>query len=252
VGPVFSLLSNLPVSPQCLLANSFKGPQSARLGYLEWLISKAKLDEAGPVAGMLVKSASPETVRSLLDYCDRLLMAGKAQPAARLWNTMASHWLVSAALPGNGALMDGNLKLDDAPHAFAWRTAPLNGADFVPLRPGLQVSLSGNQPDRCELLSQWVILGPGLMHALWYRFASSGIAVSSGVHWEIKTPGVDGLLNDYEPAGDLSAQPSSDAFIRFKAPTNSKLIRVALVYQRNRVGVAARGWIRLEAAWLSN
>jgi hypothetical protein len=251
-GLVFSLLSNFPAKPDCILSGRFQGPESARLGYLQWLISRGALDAASPVADLLIQRRDPESVSSLLDYCDRLLVAGKTQMAAGLWNLMSSQGLVSAPLRGNSVL-DGAFGLADPSHGFAWRTPAVPGADFIPLHPGLQIGLSGSQPDRCELLSQWLLLGPGSAHALRARYVSSGIGVRRVLHWNVTTPiGTDWHdISLREPETDLHDLDNAESFVPFNGPPGGGLIRLALVYERGPGGAPAQGWIRLEKIWLT-
>ena len=252
-GPVFSLLANFPAKPDCILSDRFSGPESARLGYLQWLISKSELDAASPVADLLSRKRYPESVLPLLDYCDRLLFAGKGRLAARLWNSMSNQDLVSAPIPAIGAVTDDGLRLADPPHGFAWRTLPVPGAGFLPLHPGLQISLSGTQPDSCELLFQWVLLEPGPAHALRYRYASSGIGIGSGLHWKITAPsGLNGPgISVRDPETDFHDHGATEDSVYFNGPPGGSLIHVALVYERAPLSVPARGWIRLEKVWLT-
>ena len=68
------------------------------------MISKAALDAAGEVADLLIRKHDPESMPVLLDYCDRLLLAGKIQETVRLWNSLAEHDLVSSPVLAGGAL----------------------------------------------------------------------------------------------------------------------------------------------------
>lgn len=258
-GPVFSLLANFPAKPDCILRKDFNGPPKVLQDYLSWLISKAALDGASDAADLLMQRRDPESIALLLDYCDRLLLAGKTQAAARLWNSLAKQDWVSSPVratgvaPADSALRDVDLKLADPPHGFAWRMPRVAGVELTPLHPGLQISLSGMQPDRCELLSQWVLIGSPSAQVLRYRSVASGLARGSGVHWRVTTPtGVD--LSDaarVEPDPDIYDQSTSVAFVSFKgprrgSPIQATLIHIALVYERKPGALAARGWIRLE------
>jgi uncharacterized protein YmfQ (DUF2313 family) len=191
-GPVFSLLANFPAKPDCILRGDFSGPSNVLRDYLRWLISKEALDAASEVADALIRKRDPEAMPLLMDYCDRLLSAGKTQAAARLWNSLAAQARVSSPVLASGAMMDSGLELADPPHGFAWQTPRVAGVELLPLHPGLQISLSGTQPNRCELLSQWVLSGSAGLRALRYRVVASGLAAGSGVHWKVTTAaGVD-------------------------------------------------------------
>jgi len=257
-GPVFSLLANFPAKPDCILRSDFGGPQNVLRDYLLWLISKNNLDAAGEVADILIRKRDPEAMPLLLSDCDRLLLAGKTQAAARLWDSLAEQGWVSAPVLAKGGLMDGDLKLVDPPHGFAWRMPPVTGVEPMLLHPGLQISLSGSQPDRCELLSQWVRIGSAPAQTLHYRSVASGLAAGSGVHWRVTTPaGVD--LPDgapFKPNADIYDRSPPEALLGFKrAPGGDRiqatLIHLALVYERAPGAVPARGWVRLEKVWLS-
>jgi len=256
--PVFSLLANFPARPDCILRSDFSGPQNVLRDYLQWLLAQKNLDTAGEVADLLTRRRDSAFTPLLLEYCDRLLLAGKIQAAVRAWNSLAEHGLVSAPVLSVGNLIDSDLKLEEPPHGFAWRMPPGVGVEFMALHPGLQISLSGAQPDKCELISQWVPGGAAGERMLRYRSVASGLAADSGVHWRVTTPaGVE--LSDaggLESGPDIYDQSPSEALIRFKRapsidPSQPTLIRIALIYERAPGTLSARGWIRLEKVWLS-
>lgn len=257
-GPVFSLLANFPARPECILRSDFNGPPNVLRDYFQWLISKTDLDAAGEVADTLIRKRDPESVPALLDYCDRLLLAGKIQGAVGLWNSLAEQGRVSAPVPATGGVMDSDLKLVEPPHGFAWRMPPVAGVELMLLHPGLQISLSGTQPDKCELLSQWVPIGSAPARILGYRSVSSGLAAGSGVHWRITTPAGIDLSDTTRPEliPDIHDQSPARSFLRFLVPSNrsriqATFIHLALVYERAPEAIPARGWIRLEKVWLT-
>ena len=132
------------------------------------------------------------------------------------------------------------------------------GVELTPLHPGLQISLSGTQPDRCELLAQWVPIGSAGAQVLRYRSVASGLTADSGVHWRITaSAGVD--LSDsarLKLHPDIYDQSPAESFLGFQGPPTrnpgqAALIRIALVYERAPGAVPTRGWIRLEKVWLT-
>src|SRR5207245_348367 len=50
---------------------------------------------------------------------------------------------------------------------------------------GLKLSLSGKQPEKCELLWQYIPLIPGRRYRFRSQYRTSGIAAESGVRWSI-------------------------------------------------------------------
>ncbi len=257
-GPVFSLLSNFPARPDCILHSDFSGPRNVRRDYLQWVISKADLDAADRVADILIREPDPESTPLLLDYCDRLLLARRTGAAVQLWNALAGKGRVSAPVAATGELIDGDLKLADPPHGFAWRMPPITGVELTSLNPGLQISLSGTQPDRCELLSQWVLIGSTSAHMLRFRSVVSGLGAGSGVHWRVTTPDGVNFLDParLEPGADIYDGSPAESLLPLLGPPHGSLIRgglihVALVYDRVPGAVPARGWIRLEKIWFT-
>lgn len=255
---VFSLLANIPAKPECILRGDYNGPENVLRDYLQWLISKPSLDGAGDVAHLLIGKRDPDSTALLLDYCDRLLQAGKIPAATLLWNSLAEAGWVSQKEPPAGTVMDPGFKLADPPHGFAWKIPRVAGVELAPLHPGLQISLSGVQPDKCELLSQWLPAGSAPARFLRFRTVASGLAAGSGVHWRVTTPaGVD-LLDTprLESDADIYDRSPTESNLRFADPSKRglvqpPLIRIALVYARAPGALPARGWIRLEKIWLS-
>ena len=159
----------------------------------------------------------------------------------------------------HGDVLDATLELADPPHGFAWQTPQIAGVELAPLHPGLQISLSGSQADRCELLAQWVPLGSATVQVLRSRTVTSGLSPGSDVHWRVTTPTGADLSESgrAEPSAAISDRGSSEPFVQFKRassgnPNEDTLIRIALVYERTPGTVPARGWIRLEKVWLTD
>jgi hypothetical protein len=247
-GPVFSLLSNFPAKPDCLLSGGFRGPESARLGYVQWLISKGSLDASSPVADLLIHRRKPESISALLDYCDRLLVAGKGEMAARLWNSMSSQGLVSAPLRVN-SVMDA-LSAADSSHVLAWRIPVVPAPISFPctrvykshslLVSRIVVSCFPNgyslgrvrRPMSCEL---------GM-------FLPGSARIGSSTGKSVRPAGRIGMTSQCE-------RPKSalETFAPFEGPPGAGLIRLSPGFYERAPGAApAQGWIRLEKIWLTD
>ena len=151
-------------------------------GYLRFLLENNRAGVASTAARPLSEIASPEDLALLLTYLDQ-------SPDLSVWNTLCRRALLPYAEldPARGPILT-NPDFRAAPllHAFDWRvtnTADLAAARTAPA--GLRMTLSGQQPESCELLSQPLAVTPGRRYRFQFDYQTSGIAPKTGLHWII-------------------------------------------------------------------
>src|SRR4029079_1227990 len=115
---------------------------AVRRDYLDFLVRTHRLDAAEPLAGEFSSD-----IELMLRYCDAALERRRARTA----------WMVWQALPPDAAGTLGR--------CFDWRLHPTAGAP-VSVQRGLRVSLSGKQPESCDLSERYVALQPGARYRL--------------------------------------------------------------------------------------
>jgi hypothetical protein len=188
--------------------NAIPNRSKVLIEYLEFLLTENHLDAAQPVALniMALCCSDRDSLRSsLMDYIDRLTAHNSPETAVMVWN-----WLTTKKLIPNDPL---------APEVGKWVT---NGHFAVHL---IRITFSGRQPERCELLSEYVALWPGRRYTLRTKYTSFGVDVNAGLRWHLTMPVGDDLLKS-EPAA------KADEILSFAGPKEPTVGRLALDYDR--------------------
>ena len=140
-----------------------------------------------------------------------------------MWNALCLRRLLPdrALDPAVGAsLTNGSFEHPHAGTGFDWRMAKAAWLEFVQFDGGMRLTLSGNQPERCLLASQYVPVLAGSRYRLRLAPAPSGKPATDGLDWMV-----------YEPPGRaLATQRSSGGWLEFTAPGD--VVRLELIYQR--------------------
>jgi hypothetical protein len=205
--------------------------------YLGFLLSEGRLEAAGPVSFDVLRVAGPDEARLLLDYCDRLLERGTAAPALTVWNAMCRRNLApypplapeSGSLPTNGDFARVPLL-----GGFDWHVVQLAEVTVARLTSpaGLQFSLSGKQPERCELLWQQIPVVPHRVYRLRWWWRTSGLPFEAGIRWRI----LDAATS--QPPGE-NWQAAELTF----ASGEAELARLSLVCERQEGTARAMGTV---------
>jgi len=194
--------------------------------YLGFLLGEGRLEAAGPVSFDVLRSAGPDDAPILTEYCDRLLERGTVAPALAVWNAMCRRKLTPYPpldLESDSLLTNGDFAAAPLLGGFDWHVAQL--ADVAVSRltspPGLQFSLSGKQPERCELLWQHVPVVPHRDYRLRWWWRTSDMPSDAGIRWQV----LDAATS--EPPGE-NWQPAELTF----ASGEAALARLSLVSER--------------------
>ena len=234
VSPLFQKCWELTSDPDAVL--QVMPPRADVLSqYLDFLVNqKNRLDLAVTVAERLQGFPDPKITSSPLNLCDRLLQAGQAGEAVRIWNGLARARLVPPGqLPGEhgAALTNGKFLQPFLEHGFDWRMTAVDGVYERGASDGsLRFTFSGKQPEQCELLSQWVPLTAGHKYKFRVRYETDGLEGETGLAWRVLDAkgGADLLAG----SGRLAASTGAEQGLVFAAPANSSLARLVLGYQR--------------------
>ncbi|HEY2019204.1 MAG TPA: hypothetical protein VGH38_37110 [Bryobacteraceae bacterium] len=191
----------------------------------QFLLSLARHHEtraARSLASTLSAVARPDTLAVLLEYCNQCLREGDGVSATEVWNSLCRRRLLPDRIldPTHGVSLT-NARFEHAPAGtgFDWLLgeAPWLGFRFD---KGMQVTLTGNQPERCPLMSQYVPVLPGMRYTLGFASPPVGSPSSGGLEWMV-----------CEPSGKVVAtQANDDAMMTFTPQT--EIVRVDLFYQR--------------------
>ena len=107
------------------------------------------------------------------------------------------------------------------------------------------MQLSGDEPERCTLLQQYIPMEAGREYTLAWQVESRLMDRPSGLIWRL-TP-VAQREQASLSSGDLSAAERQDW--RFRAPLQANLYLLSLEYGRPLGHLRARGTVTLKSVW---
>ena len=102
-------------------------PKTGRIlsRYLEFLLNTNRLEEASPVAQLLLQAPQgpgKDEAPTLLNYCDRMIGVKSFAEAKGVWDELAKRSLVPGQAPASkNLLVDGGFKDTFAGRGFGWR-----------------------------------------------------------------------------------------------------------------------------------
>ncbi len=179
--------------------------------YLIFLMNAGQFASVPPVLDRLVASAprSEAFLYGLSDVIgpdlDHLLASSYVTEALRMWNTLSKAQWIPFDTPDPARPLTNGSFANLFGHGFDWTLFASPGVSTTP--PGaaheIAIELSGDQPENCAILQQWVPVGPGMHYRLQWKFESRGFSGSSGLFWHLRGPN----LNLTSP--DLVSQTSS-------------------------------------------
>ncbi len=175
---------------------------------------------------------------------DRLLAAGDRNTALSVWNSLAKgNWIEPTVPTVTRPVTNGSFQNPLYQHGFDWRELAVSGirADQIPSARLLRFYFSGNEPEECSLLEQYIPVEPGHTYDLRWR-VDSGLAENpSGLRWHLtpvsKTPSVELVSGDLVTAANTGWQ--------FRAPSDATVALLSLEYARPMGQLRARGTFTL-------
>src|SRR6185312_1614838 len=220
--------------------------------YLAFLLRSNRLDAIEPIAmrAMNQPYAPPKRpgTREILGTTeDKLLASGRTDAALKIWAGLHEKGMVGSPAPSaQSPVTNERFSTPSFGHGFDWTFSRNQGVEIVqvPEIAQLLVRVTGQQPERCRLIQQLIVLDPGRRYRLTWTFTSEGIPEDSGLHWRI-------LNTNGSPAGsnlvgpDLFSANRSPASWDFQPPPNTRLCLLALDYSRPFGTIRAEGSITL-------
>jgi len=247
VGPLFDLCWDFAPEPRIILDRAVPNRPDVMRQYFDFLLAKNRLDAAETLANQIMRDAGPDTVPSLLSYCDRLLEKNDSPRAVDAWNALAAKRLLeypAVAVAQGRSLTDGAFEKPFLARGFDWRAPAVDGvfAQHGGAFRGLRFDFSGKQPESCELLAEFVPVGPAQPYQLVVRYATDGLDGDTGIKWRVMDvrTGADLLLG----AGHViaSARQEKSEPYKFFTPAETHLVKLVLAYER------ALGTVRIEGS----
>ena len=173
---------------------------------------------------------------------DRILNDGDGRDGLAIWTSLKDGGWIRHGIPDNEhPLTNGDFRIPFFRHGFDWSPIDSTGTRVEQFHdtPVVRISLSGEQPEHCVLLRQYVPLSPGSVYKLAWRAVTPDSDMGGGLAWHLR--GMPAKATADLVSGDLS----SPSRWQFQAPA-SEVGMLSLEYSRPLGRVRAAGTIALE------
>ncbi len=256
VTPLFDLCRQMTPHPETIFALAIPPtrPDVARQ-YLDFLLSKSQTALAVPVALSLLHHPTPDSTASLLAFITQSLAAAlPTAPALTVWNTLAQSHLIDypALQPAQArSLTNPDFRHPFLSQAFDWRLSHPPQI-FISQPDSLRFEFSGNQPEQCDLLAQYLPLEPSRAYRLTVRYFTRGLNPDpngdTGLLWQLRAPSAP---LDLHPAAPLPTadSPRSQLFT-FTTTPQTNTAELQLSYRRSLGTVRREGVFYLQSVTL--
>lgn len=235
MAPLFRLCWSLSEDAGLILERAIPNRPEALRQYLGFLLRTSRLDAAQTVAERMLGHATADDLPLLLASCDRLLEGREAATATRVWDSMVTRGMIEyeTLIPNEGnVLTNGSFRTVPRSQGFDWRIPAVDGvtASRDERPPALRFTLSGNQPEQCEVLWQYVPLLAARSYRFDFEYQTAGIGPETGMRWEVidltKAPA------RLAESVSLSAENWVHGDFMFTTPGNLTTARLVLAYRR--------------------
>jgi hypothetical protein len=245
----FELCWRVSPDPKVILERALPHDPTILAAFLQFVSAQAGDNVAAPVAGELLQQAGPATTEALLDYCDRLLTAKKLDLALEIWLVLSHRGLLPENGSRNGNLLtNARFRSPFSQRGFDWKLTADPEIRLIAGDPpdAFSVSLSGKQPELCEILSQVVPIEAGDRYGFHVEYRTTSVA-DSGLAWHVE--------NAFAPGTQMVVDlPQSENWNRREATfeaRGTRFARVSLVYARASGTVRYDGRLLVRALSLS-
>lgn len=229
---------------ELILARAIPGEPDHLARYLLFLIEQRRLEAAVRVAHRLIEGGAATHAGILVNLTEQLLRKGDAGRALAVWNAMCRRGVLpfEALDPQHGRLVTNpDFRAFPRGAGFDWRIVPVEGvlADLPPEGRGLRLRFSGRQPERCELLAQYMPTRPGACYML--RCRTAGLVGESGLRW---------VVSEVSSRRRIAARPvqgeaENEAAAAFCPAPGEELVKLTLRYDRPAGSTPLQGSVTL-------
>jgi len=221
--PAYDLCWRVSNDPREILTLAIPDRHEVAGSYLIYLLAKKPTGIAAlqaEAARRLAAYHDASDLPLLFEVCDRLLQA--RDPAAlEVWG-LAGQSVPSGVFNGDFASIPLN-------RGFDWRVIESAGVTHVNLNApaGHRIALSGQEPESCLLLQQFLNLRADKRYRLHWESRTAGIKSPSGLEWRVARP------SSRPGSGDIRLLPSEDWTAgELTIVTDDVFTDLELVYQR--------------------
>ncbi len=221
------------------------------LPYAWFLSNSGQSGSLAPVVQRLVKAAGSKNPQAwgrddlLANIEDRLITGGDGRPALEIWaNMVKAGWLSSDVPNAEHPITNGDFGTSFYRHGFDWRPARVDGVTIqqFPSRDQLRLQFSGDEPERCLLLAEYLPLQAGRTYRFRWQAKVDLGNTPSGLRWHLKPIGSNDGADAISP--DLTEAGASGWTV--KAPP-SGLAQLTLEYARPLGSLRAQGIVTLRS-----
>lgn len=237
------------------IAIAFPDKPSVLLEYVNFLIRMGQFAPIPRVIETLVHLTGDSNPADfgrddqILPGEDRILAAGQLRPALDVWRTMGHAGWIHVPVPTPASpITNGDFARTFLGHGFDWvpSAAPGLTIEQSSEEKNVEISLSGDEPEHCVLLQQYIPLEPNHAFHLQWQAEARSLEAPSGLAWHIRsvaaaTP-VDLL------AGDVLPGPRGTW--DFRSPSTSDVCLLTLEYRRPLGKLRANGSLTLHSVFL--
>ena len=246
--PLFRLCGQMEENGNLIDRLSIRNP-SVRASYLAYLVGQNHIDLVGPATQRVLGDRLESDTPLLLAVCDRLLEQSRVVDALDIWNRLAQAHRIpfdARSFTTGSLLTNGAFTVAPTSQGLDWRLPEVDGispaSEDIP--GGLRLTFSGREPERCEVLAQYVPVRENRKYELKSLYRTSGIAAGTGLAWRIADVNGSRSLGE---GHDLSAEEEMQEQVSFRTPNGCHLVRLALVYQRSLGTTRIAGYIVLRS-----
>lgn len=247
--PLFELAWRLEPDPRFLLEKVIPSRRAVQSDFSWFLLDRGAPEAASRLMAVLAAAAEIEERERWLAATDRLIEAGAGWAAAEVWNGLCRRGLLPypPLEPQAGlTITNSDFSLWTTGRGFDWKVSGIEGVYVTPARPaGWRISLTGRQPERCEILRQTLLVGARKRHRLECRYRAEfrGLdrGTASGLRWRIRAPD-GGLLAE---SGWLRSGGDREA-LEVQLERDGAAV-LALEFERVPGGVRPEGFLELAA-----
>lgn len=200
--------------------------------YLQWAIQKGPASEIR-LAALEVAATRKQTVAATVQQaCSRLLDLNQVDAALEVWNAGVKAGIVPAGEAARGKITNPSFASTPGGSGFDWVAIKPSGGNILRENGagGLRIRFTGDQAERCDLLSQRIAVDPGTSYRVLSKYHTEGAGQQSGLKWVVSSSSPQGQLGTMTE--DLWDGGSGHTVVSFSVPAGTTWVQLVLRYQR--------------------
>lgn len=232
---LFLMAQRLDLTSRQVLDDLLPANPEGTNSYLRLLLRQGEVEQEHAVAAQLVRIGSRQNRNTVLETCETLFTAGKIDQAVDVWNTAVRiRWIDLSPLdPSSGrSLSNDSFAAEPLERGFDWKTSiPTGVSTFRSVSDrSIGLEFSGNQPEKCDLMSRFVPLLPKRQYQITVRYRFRHTRSASGLQWSVQ-PVPSGQPLMVGPV-NLSAEEFVEQSFSFETLQEQVPARILLSYAR--------------------